>query len=87
MFGNKSSKHWKLRRFPVGSSATLYWENAMSGHHNQFDTQDYLVSSKMLIKSVEEILKRVHLDRKHDIPYLDENDNELIKIMHRAMIP
>lgn len=25
----------------------------MSGHHNQFDTQDYLVSSKMLIKTMQ----------------------------------
>lgn len=42
----------------------------MSGHHNQLDTNDGLVSSKMLIKSIEEILKRVRLDRNHDIPYL-----------------
>jgi hypothetical protein len=42
----------------------------MSGHHNQLTTNDGLVSAKMLIKSVEEILKRVHLDRDHDIPYL-----------------
>ncbi len=42
----------------------------MSGHHNQLTTNDGLVSSQMLIKSVAEILKRVQLDRDHDIPYL-----------------
>ena len=39
----------------------------MSGHHEVNDT---LVSGKMLIHSVESILKRVRLDRDHDIPYL-----------------
>jgi hypothetical protein len=56
----------------------------MSGNHNQLATNDGLVSSKMLIKSVEEILKRVHLDL---TPYLGENDTELIKTMRRAMVP
>jgi hypothetical protein len=42
----------------------------MSGHHNHASINDTLVNSRMLIKSVEEILKRVHLDRDHDIPYL-----------------
>ena len=46
----------------------------MSGHHNQLTTNDGLVSSKMLIKSVAEILKRVHLDRDHDIPLILNND-------------
>lgn len=42
----------------------------MSGHHDHACTNDTLVSSQMLTKSVSEILKRVHLDRDHDIPYL-----------------
>jgi hypothetical protein len=40
----------------------------MSGHHKQVN--DTLVSAEMLSKAVEEILKRVVLDRDHDIPYL-----------------
>ena len=52
----------------------------MSGHHNQLTTNDGLVSSKMLIKSVEEILKRVHLDREHDIPYLAGYSTDRSKI-------
>jgi len=40
----------------------------MSGHHKEIN--DTLVNSDMLCKSVAEILKRVHLDREHDIPYL-----------------
>ena len=39
----------------------------MSGHH---DANDTLVNAAMLCHSVEEILKRVTLDRDHDIPYL-----------------
>ena len=41
---------------------------AMSAHHKYVN--DTLVSSEMLCKAVEEILKRIHLDRDHDIPYL-----------------
>lgn len=41
---------------------------AMSGHHKYVN--DTLVSSQMLGKAVDEILKRIHLDRDHDIPYL-----------------
>ena len=40
----------------------------MSGHHD--NANDTLVSSKMLGRSVAEILKRTNLDRDHDIPYL-----------------
>jgi len=40
----------------------------MSRHHK--DANDTLVSSSMLMHAVGEILKRVHLDRDHDIPYL-----------------
>lgn len=40
----------------------------MSGHHKH--TNDTLVSSQMLSHAVTEILKRVRLDRDHDIPYL-----------------
>lgn len=40
----------------------------MSGHHNH--TNDTLVSGDMLKHAVADILKRVHLDRDHDIPYL-----------------
>lgn len=52
----------------------------MSGHHKHANTNDGLVSSKMLIKSVEEILKRVHLDRNHDIPYLAGYSTDRSKI-------
>jgi hypothetical protein len=41
----------------------------MSGHHNH-DTNDTLVNSAMLCKSVDEVLKRTRLDCDHDIPYL-----------------
>jgi len=37
-------------------------------HHHVLN--DTLVSNEMLSKSVAEILKRIHLDRDHDIPYL-----------------
>jgi hypothetical protein len=40
----------------------------MSGHRHQ--SNDTLVSSTMLEHSVAEIVKRVKLDREHDIPYL-----------------
>jgi len=40
----------------------------MSGHHR--NTNDTLVSSAMLDQSVADIVKRVKLDREHDIPYL-----------------
>ena len=40
----------------------------MSGHRHQ--TNDTLVSNKMLTAAVAEILSHVHLDRDHDIPYL-----------------
>ncbi len=40
----------------------------MSGHHHF--TNDTLVSTKMLCDAVDAILKKVHLDRDHDIPYL-----------------
>ena len=39
-------------------------------HKHMHDVNDTLVSSAMLTKSVGEILKRIHLDRDHDIPYL-----------------
>jgi len=42
----------------------------MSGHHKHHYTNDTLVSASMLKQSVAEILKKVHLDRDHDIPYL-----------------
>ncbi len=41
----------------------------MSGRHEK-NVNDTLVNHKMLCKSVDEILTRVHLDRDHDIPYL-----------------
>ncbi|HET6252247.1 MAG TPA: hypothetical protein VFE47_31465 [Tepidisphaeraceae bacterium] len=41
----------------------------MSGHRHK-EVNDTLVSSAMLCRSVDEILKRIHLDRDHDIPYL-----------------
>lgn len=41
----------------------------MSAKHKA-DVNDTLVSRRMLSAAVEEILKRVHLDRDHDIPYL-----------------
>ncbi|MDP9172317.1 MAG: hypothetical protein M3O30_00425 [Planctomycetota bacterium] len=40
----------------------------MSGHHQE--TNDTLVNAKMLCEAVADILKRVHLDCDHDIPYL-----------------
>jgi len=40
----------------------------MSARHK--DTNDTLVNSHMLCKSVDEILSRIQLDRDHDIPYL-----------------
>ena len=40
----------------------------MSGHRHQ--ANDTLVNAAMLSRSVAEILKRVHLDRDYDIPYL-----------------
>ena len=40
----------------------------MSGHHN--NANDTLVSTRMLNESVAQIVKRVHLDCEHDIPYL-----------------
>jgi hypothetical protein len=40
----------------------------MSGHHK--NTNDTLVNAKMLSASVAEVLKKVHLDCDHDIPYL-----------------
>lgn len=40
----------------------------MSARHKEVN--DTLVNSKMLCHSVDEILKRIHLDRDHDIPYL-----------------
>ncbi|HEX4123848.1 MAG TPA: hypothetical protein VHY37_03915 [Tepidisphaeraceae bacterium] len=62
----------------------------MSGHH----TNDTLVDTDMLCRSVREICRRVHLDCEHDIPYLagynmDRSkiyDGELIKVMQRAML-
>ena len=41
----------------------------MSGHRHS-DANDTLVNAGMLKHAVAEILKRVHLDRDHDIPYL-----------------
>ncbi len=41
----------------------------MSGRHEK-NVNDTLVNHQMLCKSVDEILKRVHLDCDHDIPYL-----------------
>jgi hypothetical protein len=38
----------------------------MSGHH----TNDTLVDTQMLCRSVDEIVERCHLDCEHDIPYL-----------------
>jgi len=52
----------------------------MSGHHKHANTNDGLVSSQMLIKSVAEILKRVYLDRDHDIPYLAGYSTDRSKI-------
>ena len=40
----------------------------MSGHHKY--TNDTLVYASILNDAVAAILKRVHLDREHDIPYL-----------------
>ena len=40
----------------------------MSGHRHQ--TNDTLVNSQMLRDAVADVLKRVQLDRDHDIPYL-----------------
>lgn len=40
----------------------------MSARHKEVN--DTLVNSHMLCSTVDEILKRVHLDRDHDIPYL-----------------
>jgi hypothetical protein len=40
----------------------------MSGHHKNVD--DCLVSNAILNKSLAELVKNVHLDRDHDIPYL-----------------
>jgi hypothetical protein len=40
----------------------------MSARHKEVN--DTLVNAKMLCKSVDEILQRIHLDRDHDIPYL-----------------
>ena len=40
----------------------------MSGHHDY--ANDTLVRGAMLTEAVAQVLKRVHLDRDHDIPYL-----------------
>lgn len=40
----------------------------MSARHKEVN--DTLVNSHMLCRTVDEILKRVRLDRDHDIPYL-----------------
>ena len=42
----------------------------MSGHRHYHHANDTLVSSVMLTQSVNQIMKRVHLDCEHDIPYL-----------------
>ena len=42
----------------------------MSGRHHKHYHNDTLVCSDMLCKSVNEILKKIRLDRDHDIPYL-----------------
>lgn len=42
----------------------------MSGRHHKHYHNDTLVCSDMLCKSVSEILKKIRLDRDHDIPYL-----------------
>jgi hypothetical protein len=44
-------------------------ENCVAAHP-QFPEKDWLVSHIMLDLAVEAILKKVKLDRKHDIPYL-----------------
>jgi hypothetical protein len=40
----------------------------MSGHHK--DSNDTLVSGPMMIHAIGELMKKMHLDRDHDIPYL-----------------
>ncbi len=40
----------------------------MSGRHKNID--DTLVSGAMLNKALSELMKKVHLDRNHDVPYL-----------------
>ena len=42
----------------------------MSGHHKHTDANDTLVSSAMLTAAVAALVKNIHLDRDHDIPYL-----------------
>ena len=42
----------------------------MSGRHKHHDTNDTLVNSNMLCAAVHELVKNIHLDRDHDIPYL-----------------